>query len=234
MQEQETPAFVATIAGAPVATPAPVPVPAFAPTAEQRVVTAPTAEQSAVTAPPPRRRPRARGRRSRPRRVMTRVLLAGIVVAFAVYAVGTGSNLVQRLRDGASVRTVPADGRSLLRAVALERALQALPPAAQVESLRVSADRLEARVAVGNRVRLVRVTERGWVAETPSTSAPTGARVRIDPRAPARLIRTVTRRTGRSPARVAHVTLETARWQLVFKDGAQFSANVHGRDVRRG
>lgn len=227
MQERETPAFVATIAGAPVD----AWEPALAPTVEQPVVPAPpTAEQPAATPP----RPRRRGRRPRPRRVMTRVLLAGVVAASAFYVAGTGSNLVQRLRDGANVRTVPADGRSLLRAVALERALHALPEGGRVESLRVSADRLEARVAVGGQVRLVRVTERGWVAETPTTDDPTGAQVRIDARAPARMLRTVTRRTGRSAARVSHLTLETARWQLVFKDGAQFSGNVHGRDVRRG
>lgn len=228
MQERETPAFVATIAGAPVRAPESVP----AATVEQPVIATPPTAEHLAAAPTPR--PRPRSRRSRPRRGMTRVLLAGVVAASALYAFGTGSNLVDRLRDGADVRTVPVDGRSLLRAVALERALQALPKGGRVESLRVSADRLEARVAVGDHVRLVRVTERGWVAETPTTSAPTGARMRIDARAPARMLRTVTRRTGRSATRVAHVTLETARWQLVFEDGAQFSANAHGRDVRRG
>ncbi|RKQ87837.1 hypothetical protein C8N24_5866 [Solirubrobacter pauli] len=220
------PDFVATIAGAPVDAPEPV----LAPTVEQPAIPAPpTAEQPVATSP----RARRRGRRPRPRRVMTRVLLAGVVAASAFYGAGTGSNLVQRLRDGANVRTVPADGRSLLRAVALERALRALP-SGRVESLRVSADRLEARVAAGGHVRLVRVTDRGWVAETPTTEDPTGAPVQVDARAPARMVRTVTRRTGRDAAGVSHVTLETSRWQLVFEDGAQFSANVHGRDVRRG
>ncbi len=80
----------------------------------------------------------------------------------------------------------------------------------------------------------MRVTDRGWVTDVPAPQRPTGTTVRIDPRAPARLVRTATRRSGRSPSSVSHASLEGARWQLVFVGGAQFSADVHGRAVRRG
>lgn len=234
MELRETPGFVATLKGEPAE---PSAAAGLAATLEHPVVDPRAAEPPVARVPafpPPPAPRRAGGRRARSRRVMTRVLLAGAVAASAFYAVGAGSTLVDRLRDGASVRTVPAEGGSLLRAVALEAALQGLPPAGRVESLRVTADRLEARVSIDGYVRLVHVTDHGWVAETPTKQAPTGTSVRIDARAPARLIRAVTRRTGRSPARVSHVTLEGTRWQLVFEDGAQFSANAHGRDVRRG
>jgi hypothetical protein len=214
MSEREDPGFVATIGGAP---------PLDAPTA----VLAPTA----VAPPLPRAAPR---RPRRGRRVMSRVLLVAITAAAALYAAGIGGQLFGMLREGASARAVPAEGGSLLRAVALEAALQGLPEGGQLESLRVTAERLDARVVLAGRMRLVRVTAEGFVTDLPAPEAPTGRTVRLDARAPARLIRTVTRRTGRGARRVSHLTLEGARWQLVFGDGAQFSADARGRDVRRG
>ena len=84
-------------------------------------------------------------------------------------------------------------------------------------------------MVVDGRVRLVRVTARGWVTDIPAREQPAGTRVRVDPRAPARFVRTVTRRTS---ADVAHLLLDGARWQLVLADGRQFSADRHGRTVR--
>ena len=163
MQQWETPGFVATLEGQSTE---PFAAAGSAATIEQPVAHPPTIEQPVAqvpTFPPPPPR-RARGRHRRSHRAMSRVLLAGVVAALAFYAVGAGRGLVDHLRDGANVRTVPADGGSLLRAVGLRAALQALPRDGRVESLRVSADRLDARVAVGDHIRLVRVTDRGWVA----------------------------------------------------------------------
>jgi hypothetical protein len=131
------------------------------------------------------------------------------------------------IRGGASARTVPVEGGSLLRAVALETALHGLPQG-RVEALRVAADSLDARVVVDDRVRLVRIDARGWVTDLPAPEKPTGASVRVDARAPARIIRAVRR------AKVAYLLLEGPRWQLVLEDGRQFSADVHGRNIRRG
>jgi hypothetical protein len=217
---EETPGFVATIDGASA-------VEAFPPTAEAPVAVIAPTEPMVPVAP----RPRAAARRGRPGgRVMSRVLMAAIAAAFALYAAGVGGDLLGMIRSGASARTVPAEGGSLLRAVALTAALHGLPQG-RVEALRVAADRIDARVVVDGRVRLVRVTARGWVTDVPAPERPTGTRVRVDPRAPARFVRTVTRRT---PASVAHLRLEGARWQLVLEDGRQFSADVHGRAVRIG
>jgi hypothetical protein len=225
---RDEPNFVASIAGTP-ASPSSSPPPVEPPTIEQPI-TVPEA-WSAAPQPP---QPRPRQRRRQHQRMMSRVLLLAIVVGFAIYAAGTGGQLIGMLREGASARVVPAEGGSLLRAVAFEAALQGLPEGASVESLRVTADRLDARVVVDGNVRLVRVTAKGLVTDLPAPESPTGKTVRVDPRAPARIVRAVTRRTGRGPASISHLSLDGSRWQLVFADGAQFSADARGRDVRRG
>jgi hypothetical protein len=138
------------------------------------------------------------------------------------------------IRGGASARVVALGKGSLLQPGGLGAALRALPEGASVETLRVAGDRVDARVLVHGRLRLVRVTRPGLVAEVPAPGRPSGRTVTIDPRAPARIVRAVTRRTGRRAATVSHLELDGARWQLVFSDGRQFSADVHGRDVRAG
>lgn len=223
MDERETPRFVATIDAAPPTAEAP----AFGvpPTAEMPALS-PTLVALPDVAPSRAPRERARGR---PPRVMSRVLLVAIAAAGALFVTGVGNDMLGALRGGATARTVPVEGGSLLRAVALEAALRGLP-AGRVETLRVAADRIDARVVAGGRVRLVRVTSRGWVIDVPGPGRPSGRTVRVDPRAPARIIR----RTGRRATSVSHLTLERGRWQIVFQDGALFSANTNGRAVRRG
>jgi hypothetical protein len=221
----DTPGFVATIEGAPRTLP-------VAPTLEHapaRALAAPTREH----APASPARPRTAYAPPRPARAMSRILLLGIAAAIALYAAGVGGDLLGMIRGGASARAVPVEGGSLLRARALTVALHGLPRG-KVEALRVAAGRLDARVVVGDRLRLVRIDRRGRVTELPAPSKPSGRSVRVDPRAPARIIRAVTARTGRAPGDVAFLELDGARWQLVFDDGRQFSADVHGREVRAG
>lgn len=224
--QRDEPDFVATIGDAPPAVGAPTAV--FAPTQELPAAAAP------MHAPPPNPRRPYQLTRRRYRRVMSRVLLLAIVAGVAMYIAGVGGDLVSLLRGGASARTVPAEGGSLLRAVALEAALKGLPEGGRLEAMRVAADRIDARVVVDGRVRLVRVTDRGWVTDLPASEQPTGTTVRIDTRAPARIVQTVLRRTNRKPASISHLSLDGRRWQLVFSDGAQFSADARGRDVHRG
>lgn len=218
--QRDEPDFVATIGDAPAL--------ADAPTA----VLPPPAVELPARAPEPRRPYQLRRRHYR--RVMSKVLLLAIVAGFALYVAGVGGELVSLLRGGATARTVPAEGGSLLRAVALEAAVKGLPENGRLEALRVAADRIDARVVVDGRVRLVRVTDKGWVTDLPAPEQPTGSTVRIDTRAPARMVQTVLRRTNRAPDSISHLTVDGRRWQLVFNDGAQFSANARGRDVRRG
>ena len=225
---RDEPNFVASIAGAPASPSSSSPPPPVEPPTMEQPDTVPEAWSVAP------QRPRPKPRRKQHQRIMSRVLLLAIVVGFAVYAAGTGGPLIGMLREGASARVVPAEGGSLLRAVAFQAALQGLPETASIETLRVAADRIDARVVVDGKVRLVRVTAKGMVTDLPAPESPTGKTVRFDPRAPARIVRTVTARTGRGPATISHLSLDGARWQLVFDDGAQFSADARGRDVRRG
>ena len=221
---RDEPNFVASIAGAPMN---PSPPPVEPPTKEQPL-TVPEAWSDAPASTHGRETPQAApahdvaGAAGRDRRLLR------------VYAATTGGRLIGMVREGASARVVPAEGGSLLRAVAFEAALQGLPETASVETLRVAADRIDARVVVDGKVRLVRVTAKGLVTDLPAPESPTGKTVRFDPRAPARIVRAVTRRTGRGPASISHLSLDGSRWQLVFDDGAQFSADARGRDVRRG
>ncbi len=219
---QREPDFVATIGDAPPVADATTTV--FRP---------PTREYFAPPPPPPRGRRPYRLRRPHYRRVMSKVLLVAISAAFALYVAGVGGDLVTMLRGGATARTVPAEGGSLLRAVALEAALKGLPDG-RLEALRVASGRIDARVVVDGRVRLVRVTDKGWVTDLPAAEPPTGTTLRLDTRAPARIVRAVTRRSGRSPDSISHLSLEGRRWQVTFSDGAQFSANTRGGDLHRG
>jgi hypothetical protein len=68
--------------------------------------------------------------------------------------------------------------------------------------------------------------------------APAGARQaalgKVAAGAPARIIRTAARRSGRSAAGVDHLVLTDAGWVLFFKDGGpSYRATPAGRDVKR-
>ena len=180
-------------------------------------------------------------RRARPAlrpALMTRVLFLGIVAASVLFALRSGAehgSATSRTRsagvqDGVA-RTVPVEGGSLLQASAFAAALKGLP-AGDVEMLRLAPGALDAQVIVAGRRRSVRVTARGRVLDVPT---PGGARVepvRVDARAPARIVRTVTQRTGRRPASVSYLVLMRGggrpQWQLFFKDGLHFSASAGG------
>jgi hypothetical protein len=61
--------------------------------------------------------------------------------------------------------------------------------------------------------------------------------VRVDPAAPARIVRTAARRSGRAPETVSYLVLMriggAAEWQLFFGDGLHYSASANGKRVRR-
>ena len=155
------------------------------------------------------------------------------MAGFALYAAGTGGQLIGMLREGASARVVPAEGGSLLRAVAFEAALQGLPETGSVETLRVAADRIDARVVVDGKVRLVRVTAQGVVTDLPAPEPPTATRsgsTRAHPPGSSATSRAA-RDAARRASRIWHWRRPPAarlqRWRAVLAD-------ARGRDVRRG
>jgi hypothetical protein len=173
---------------------------------------------------------------------MTRVLFLGIVAASVLFALRSGTDVIGDIEDairgrtGSVTRTVPVEGGSLLRASAFAAALEGLP-AGDVEMLRLTAGELDAQVIVDGRRHSVRVTARGRVLDVPTPGGARTTPVRVDPRAPARIIRTAARRAGRRPGSVSYLVLMNLggrpQWQLFFKDGLHFSASANGRSVRR-
>ena len=151
------PTFTATIAGAAERRPSSPPE-----TARCRRVKPPRGGRA--TWSPSRRRPalvERPDRRRRGPRVMTRLLFLGIVAAAILFALraGTTYSATSRTRSGAGLepsRGPSRRGRLLLRASALEAALEGLP-AATSRSLRVAPDRLDAQVIVDGRMHNVRV-----------------------------------------------------------------------------
>ena len=231
------PRFVATIEDAP----------ANSETAEMPVVTTPPTATHTPARPAPRpapapARPRRRGRRRGPR-VMTRVLFLGIVAASILFALRSGTTWIGDIEDairgraGSVTRTVPVEGGSLLGGTkAFAAALKGLP-AGDIEMLRLTPGELDAQVIVDGRRHSVRVSARGRVLDVPTPGGARTTPVRVDPRAPARIIRTASRRAGRPPATVSYLVLMRLggrpQWQLFFKDGLHYSASTSGRSVRR-
>jgi hypothetical protein len=125
---------------------------------------------------------------------------------------------------------------SLLRAKELRAALAKLPRG-DVKLLRVAPERIDAQVAGGGQMKLVQVRADGGVTTVTTPASIPGEPVRVNPAAPARIVRTATRRAGRDAGDVAYLVLARfgprAQWQLFFDDGLHFSASASGRNVRR-
>ena len=143
---------------------------------------------------------------------MSRVLFLGIVAASILFALRSGTNMIGDIEDAIRgradgvTRTVPVEGGSLLRASAFAAALEGLPAGGDVEMLRLAPGELDAQVIVDGRRHSVRVTASGRVVDVPT---PGGARltpVRVDPRAPARIIRTAARRARPAAGRTSPIS----------------------------
>ena len=84
----------------------------------------------------------------------------------------------------------------------------------------------------------MRVTAAGRVFDIPTRARGRGGAVRVNARAPARIVRTAARRAGRRPASVSYLVLldlgGRSVWQLVFDDGLRYTASAGGGSVRRG
>ena len=103
--------------------------------------------------------------------------------------------------------------------------------------LRVAPERIDAQVIVDGRMQNVQVTSDGRVTTVETPAPGTGESVRVNPAAPARIVRTAARRAGRDPESVSYLVLlrigDAAEWQLFFDDGLHFSASASGKRVRR-
>ena len=88
-------------------------------------------------------------------------------------------------------------------------------------------------------MHVVQVNSSGDVSDVGTPAAiPEQGKLRVDPAAPFRIVRTAARRAGRDPSAVDYLVLMNisgkGEWQLFFKeDGLHYSASANGRKVRR-
>jgi hypothetical protein len=205
-------------------TPAPAPTPAF-------------------QAPPPRApaRPRRRRRGGFSRLIFLVVLLviagsgAGSLFTLGKTAVDSGRNA---LRDAIPTPIVEdagpgdSDAGSFLEPAGLRKAMAKLP-AGRVTILTIRPNGLDATVIADGRTKLVHMDAAGNVTTVGAPVEIPGKSVKLDPAAPGRIVRTVTRRTGKSPAAISQLVLANGTWTAQLDGGAQFTANAKGTKVRR-
>jgi hypothetical protein len=199
----------------------------------------PPAPAAAPKPPPPRRRPPAFARRRRRRGPSLARLLITVAIGVAGLigvsaAVDAGRGAVDGIRgtiDGI-VSPNPRAKQPLYRAAALRAALAKLP-AGRLVYLRVAAERIDAHVTSGSTRHIVQVHHDGRTVDVKAPAGPRRARLTVDPAAPARMIRTVARRSGRPASRVAYLVLRKDGWLLMFDDGVNYRATAAGRAVER-
>jgi hypothetical protein len=183
-------------------------------------------------------------RRRRARGVVVPLVLIGIValvVGGATTALQAGSGAINDFQSAvrdATARAVPAQtptgvgSGSLLRPAALKTALAKLP-SRQFQTLRIAPERIDAQVYVKGKMHVVDIRADGTVSDVATPVGGSGKRLRVDARAPSRIVRTAAKRAGRSPSRVSYLVLLGNEWQLFFDDGLRYSASANGRKVKR-
>jgi hypothetical protein len=222
-------------------TPDPTPAPAPAASPEPQF----SAPQQQFSAPP---LPRYQGRRRRRGLgLFVLILMLSIVTAVAggifslVQVTGDAvDGLEGAIRDAVPTAVAPTpagtESGSLLRAKDLKAALAKLPPG-EIRLIRVAPDRIDAQVTSGGKTQLVQVTAHGGVSTVTTPTSIPGDPVKVNSAAPARIVRTASRRSRRDPSSVNYLVLsrfgDKAEWQLFFDDGLHYSASANGKKVRR-
>jgi hypothetical protein len=168
---------------------------------------------------------------------LARLLIFVAVVAVAFIAVSTALDAGRKAVDGfgpidVGGARVPSAPQSLYRAAALRAALDRLP-AGRLVSLRVAAERIDAQVIRGGTRHLVDIRNDGRSVDVKAPAGAPQPRLKVDPAAPARFIRTAARRAGRPASTVEYVVLAEHGWSLFFADGVHYRANAAGRAVKR-
>jgi hypothetical protein len=144
---------------------------------------------------------------------------------------------------GAAPDPGEANGGSLLRPTRVRRALAVARKDGRLQTLRVAPERIDATVVDSQRrMRILLIYPNGTVNRLGSATVPRSSIESIpwstvDAAAPQRIARAAARDAGRSVRAVDYlVTINvgaTPRWELFFKDGLHYRANVNGRAVRR-
>jgi hypothetical protein len=206
---------------------------------------APPVDPRAWAPAPARRRRRFNGWRAAS---LVIIVAVGVAIAGALVRVGGSINEaidpVQPLEVDPEAAPPPVglDRESYLRTENFRTALARLRGDGRVQSVRVTPDRITARL-VSTKRRAVWNFRAGQEPQR-VVGAPyydfdtTIALSQIDANAPARLARAAARRAHRSVNDVDYLYIQRnvgrARWVLYFKDRAHYTADRHGRHVERG
>ncbi len=223
-------------------TPDPTPAPAPAASAEPQF-SAPQQQQQFSPPPLPRYQRRRRGGLGFVVMIMVLVIAiaaAGGIVSLVSVTGDAVDGLEGAIRNAVPTAVAPTpvgtESGSLLRAKDLKAALAELPPG-EIRLIRVAPDRIDATVTSGGKTQLVQVTADGDVRTVTTPTSIPGDAVKVNSAAPARIVRTAARRSGRDPSTVNYLVLtafgDKAEWQLFFDDGLHYSASANGKKVRR-
>jgi hypothetical protein len=225
---------------APTAAPAPAPQPTF------------TAGDLPPNGPAPAWTPGPRQSHVRRRRSSLGFWIAFMVISFvALGVIGSfaafkaGSDAIDGITSSIDAATpevstsrsrTPPDGTTLMNAKALRSALDKLP-AGDIQLLRVAPDRINANINVDGKLHVVMVTAGGDVSDVTTPAGGQGDAVRVNPAAPARIVRTAAKRAGRRPSDVNYLVLMHLlgkdEWQLFFNDGTHYAGSASGKKVRK-
>jgi hypothetical protein len=198
---------------------------------------------------PARRRRRFNGWRATSLTVRLAIIVA-VGVAIASVLVRVGGSINEAIDPAQPFAVDPEsapppvglDRESYLRPENLRTALARLRGEGRVQSVRVTPDRIDARLV--NTKRRVVWSFRAGQEPRRVVGAPyydfdtTIALSQIDPNAPARLARSAAKRAHRSVNDVDYLYVQLnvgrARWVLYFQGGDHYTADRHGRHVERG
>jgi hypothetical protein len=163
--------------------------------------------------------------------------IGGVVTAF-----NAGSDALDGITSSiesstnGTATTTPSDGTTLIDAKALASALDKLP-AGDIQMLRVAPERINANISVNGKLHVVQVTAGGDVSDVTTPADGQGDSVKVNPAAPARIVRTAAKRAGRRPSDLNYLVLMHLagkdEWQLFFADGTHYAGSAGGTKVRK-
>jgi hypothetical protein len=215
----------------PLAAAVPPPAPAAWPDPAPVVAAPPPPRPTPAPAPTfARRAPRRRGPS------LARLLIPLAFLGAGFIGVGAAVNAGRDAVNGIKLptRATPnglAPG-SLFRPASLRSAMAKLPPGRLVY-LRVAAERIDAQTVRGGTRHIAGVRFDGDLTDNTAPAGPAQPTLDPDTAAPARMIRTAARRSGRTADDVNYLVTSDGTWQLFFKDGTHYRANTAGRKVKR-
>jgi hypothetical protein len=198
------------------------------------------------------RMPTGRPARRRPRVVSRLILLLVVIGLGATLAINAGREIEDAIRDvpglvppaPEAAAPVGLQAGSLIRPNEFRRALAQLRgrKIGRVETMRLAPERIDAAlISSGGRLRSVQLRHDGAFQEFASTPGlghlETIPWTRLDPAAPARLVRQAARRLNRPVDRIDYLVPSLIQgrliWGAYFKGGQIFQGDARGRLFRR-